>query len=122
MPVYCLKPLSKDEVAKLEPDYEDVVFCPTHVPEQSTADCVFCHARQQQLIERAGSIRNQMVEEIRTRGVQKVFEPLASAKQIPMERWTWPGSKEGETGSKMVSFETSEWRFPTRILHSRGGG
>ena len=62
------------------------MFCPKHVPEQNIADCVYCHARQQQLIERADSIRNQTVEEIRTRGVQKVFEPLASAKQIPMER------------------------------------
>ena len=67
--------------------YEDVVFCPTHVPEQSTADCVYCHARRRQLIERADSIRNETVEEIRTRGVQKVFEPLASAKQIPMDMW-----------------------------------
>ena len=56
---YCFKPLSKDEIAECECDHGDVVYCPTHVPEKNTADCMFCHARQQQLIERATSARNE---------------------------------------------------------------
>ena len=55
------------------------------------------------------------LEEMRTRAVQKVFEPLASAKQIPMESWTWPGSKEGTKGwmvPKMVSFEGLRMEIP----------
>ena len=70
-PVYCLKPLSQDEVAELGIDYQDIVFCPEHLPAKNRADCVYCHARQQRLVERA-TPTNQKVEQIKVRGVQKV--------------------------------------------------
>ena len=79
-PFYCLKPLSKDEIEKLELDNEDVVECPKHCPEQNFAECVHCHARQQQLVERADFICKEAMEEFKIRGVRKVFDPLASAK------------------------------------------
>ena len=42
--LYCLRPLSKDEVGNLKLDGENVVECPTHCSQKNLADCVYCHA------------------------------------------------------------------------------
>ena len=74
-----------------------------------------CHARQKQLVERADLICKEAVEEFNIRGTRKVFEPLASAKQISMEMWRWPDSKEDAKGRmvpKMVGFEGLRMEIP----------
>ena len=91
---YCLRPLSKDEIAKLSLDGENVVKCPMHGPQRNPVDCVYCHARQQQLVEKADVLCRQAEKKSDARGVQEVFCPLASARQIPMELWKYPGAKE----------------------------
>ena len=110
-PFCCLKPLSKDEIAELEVDYQDIVFCPEHLPAKNRADCVYCHTRQQQLVERA-TPANQKVEQIKTRGVQKVCGPLASAKQISLDRWVSPVSKKEWDVPKMVKFVGLRMEIP----------
>ena len=121
---YCLRPLSKDQIRNLELDGENVVKCPTHDPQRNLADCVYCHARQQQLVARADILCRQAEGNSEVRGMNKVFCPLASAKQIPMEWWNYPDSKESAKGwmvPKIVGIEASEWRFPVRTHRLRDG-
>ena len=80
---YCLRPLSKDQIGNLKLDGENVVGCPTHCPQKNLADCLYCHARQQQLVERAELICKVAEGGSKIRGVQKVFTPLAFCEANP---------------------------------------
>ena len=44
-----------------------------HGPEENLADCVYCHARQQQLVDKADAIGRKAEEKTDARGVNKVF-------------------------------------------------
>ena len=112
---YCIRPLSKDEIGKLELDGENVVKCPLHDPQRNLVDCVYCHARQQQLAARADVLCRQAEKKSDVRGVNKVFCPLASAKQIPMELRKFPDAKESAKGwmvPKMVGTEGLRMEIP----------
>ena len=112
---YCLRPLSNNEIGNLELDGENVVRCPTHCPQRNLADCAYCHAGQQQLVERADILCRQAEGKSEVRGVNKVFCPLASAKQTPMELWKYFDSKEGAKGwmvPKMVGLEGLRMEIP----------
>ena len=83
----CLLPLSKHEIGRPKVDDESAVKCPHHGPERNLADCVYCHARQQQLVDKADALCRQAEKKTDARCVSKVFYPLPSAKQTPMEIW-----------------------------------
>ena len=70
-PFVCLKPLSRREVEKLDQDSESVVMCPHHGPERVLADCVYCHAGQQQLVERAEAISTKAEAKTYVRGITR---------------------------------------------------
>ena len=90
----CPKPLSRRDVEKLDQDNEGVVMCPHHGAEQILADCVYCHARQQQLVERAEAISRKAEAKTNIRSVDKVYYPLPSAKEIPLKKWKAKSKKE----------------------------
>ena len=94
----CIEPLPRADVEALDPDNEGVVMCPHHHADQVLADCVYCHARLQDLVTRAEeTVRKDPVivtlEGIRkadkkaTGGPEKVHLPLTSAKRIPLMPW-----------------------------------
>ena len=112
---YCLWPLPKNEISKLEVDGENVVKSSLHGPQRNLVDCVYCHARQQQLVAKTDVLCRQAENKSDVRGVQKVFCPLASARQIPMELWKSPGAKESAKGwevPKMVGIEGLRMEIP----------
>ena len=95
----CIKPLNRREVEKLERDNEDVVMSPNHQAEQILADCVYCHARQRDLVEKAEAIskKAQTGNDV----VEKVYFPLPSAKEIPLTSW--------------ISKSKKKWDLPVMI-------
>ena len=112
----CLRPLSEDETGKLKVDDENVVKCPFHDPQRNLVDCVYCHARQQQLVERADVLCRQAEKKTDVRSVSKVFCPLRTAKHIPMEIWKSPNAKESAEGwpvPKMVGIERLRMEIPS---------
>ena len=112
----CLLPLSKHEIGKLKVDDENVVKCPLHGPERNLADCVYCHAGQQQLVEKADALCKQAEKKTDARSVSKVFCPLPFAKQIPMEIWKSKNAKasaEGWPVPKMVGLEGLRMEIPS---------
>ena len=93
-----VEPLPRAEVEALDTDKEGVVMCPHHEADQVLPDCVYCHARLQNLVARAEeSVRRYPVivtlENIRTteekapERPELVFSLLTSAKQIPLRPW-----------------------------------
>ena len=95
----CIKPLHRRDVEKLTQDNAGVVMCPHHHAEQILADCVYCHARQRDLVERAEAISRKAQTEINA--VEKVYFPLPSAKEIPL--------------TSSVSRSKKKWDLPVMI-------
>ena len=90
----CLEPLSRRDVKKLDQDNEGAVMCPHHRAEQILADCVYCHARQHNLVERAEAVSRKAQAKTNVHGVDKVYYPLLSAKEIPVKSWIAKSKKE----------------------------
>ena len=120
-PFYCPKPLSKDTIAELEIDYQDMAFCPEHLPAKNRADCVYCHARQQQLFERAISA-NQKVEQIKTRGARRCTNHWRPRNKFPWNNGFRLSRRRCGMCLRWLSSRASEWRSPTPIARSRDGG
>ena len=86
---------------KLDQDSEGVVMCPHRRAEQVLADCVYRHARQQQLVERAEAVCKRAQAKTSIHGVDKVYYPLLSAKEIPVKSW--------------IAKSKKEWKVPVMI-------
>jgi len=93
-----VEPLPRAEVDVLEKDNEGVVSCPHHLADQVLPDCVYCHARLQNLVAKAEeSVRKYPVtvtlenvlpsEEKAPERPGLVYSFLTSAKQIPQRPW-----------------------------------
>ena len=111
----CFLPLPKNEIENLDKDDENVVKCPHHGPEHNLVDCVFCHARQQQLVEKAEVACKRAGQGTDVHDVEKVYYPLPSAKQILLMTWKSKSAKasdEGRQVPKMVGIGGLRMEIP----------
>lgn len=108
---HSLPPHSAAAISKLKTDDERIVLCPAHKPTDNRAECVNCHARRRQLIEKA-TPEKQRAPSIKERGVQKVYTPLTSAKLVPMTTWTSSTGNEYPV-PKMVDVEGLRMEIPS---------
>ena len=111
-PFTCPKPLSRRDVERLDQDNGGVVMCPHHCAEQILADCVYCHARQQQLVERAGAVCRKAQAKTSIHGVDKVYYPLLSAKEVPVKSWIAKSKREWKV-PVMVGLEGIRMEIPS---------
>ena len=115
-PFVCRLPLPKHEIENLNKDDENVVKCPHHGPENNLVDCVFCHARQQQLIEKAEVVCKKIDKRTDVHDVKKVFHPLPSTKEIPLVMWMSKNAKTSDKGwmvPQMVGIESLRMEIPS---------